>query len=88
MLLKQNAAPDRTAFSKSQSSKTRFGDLPPSSSETVFTVSAAALLIRMPARVDPVNDTTSMPGCDDKIEPTPTPSPLTMLKTPGGKPAS
>ena len=42
----------------------------------------------MPARVDPVNDTTSMPGCDDKIEPTPTPSPLTMLKTPGGKPAS
>ena len=30
----------------------------------------------MPARVDPVNDTTSIPGCDDKIEPTPTPSPL------------
>ena len=88
VLLKQKAAPIRTALSTSQSSKTRFGDLPPSSSETVFTVSAAALLIKIPARVEPVNDTTSISGCDDKIVPTPAPSPLTMLNTPAGKPAS
>ena len=64
------------------------GDLPPSSSDTVLTVSAAALLIRIPARVEPVKDTTSISGCEDRIVPTPGPSPLTMLNTPAGTPAS
>ena len=85
---KQKLAPRATAASTSVSLNTRFGDLPPSSSDTVLTVSAAALLIRMPARVEPVNDTTSISGCEDRIVPTPGPSPLTMLKTPAGTPAS
>src|SRR5437773_9785542 len=42
----------------------------------------------MPARVEPVNDIMSMPGCDDKASPTVGPSPLTRLNTPGGTPAS
>ena len=65
-----------------------FGDLPPSSSDTFLTVSAAALSTRMPARVEPVNDTMSMPGCADNDAPTVGPSPSTRLNTPGGTPAS
>src|SRR6056300_1196330 len=88
VLLKQKAAPRATAAVTSQSSNTRFGDLPPSSSDTVLTVSAAALLINTPARVDPVNDTTSISGCADNKLPTPAPSPFTILKTPAGNPAA
>ncbi len=63
-------------------------DLPPSSCATRLTVSAAALATAMPARVEPVNDIMSMPGCDDIASPTVGPSPLTRLNTPGGTPAS
>ena len=63
-------------------------DLPPSSCATRLTVSAAAFATATPARVEPVNDIMSMPGCDDIAAPTVGPSPLTRLKTPAGTPAS
>ena len=64
------------------------GDLPPSSSVTRLTVSDAALVTATPARVEPVNDIMSMPGWRDIASPTLGPSPLTILNTPAGKPAS
>ena len=42
----------------------------------------------MPARVEPVNDIMSMPGCALMAAPTSAPSPLMRLKTPLGTPAS
>ena len=39
-----------------------FGDLPPSSSVTRFSVSAAPRMISLPTAVDPVNAILSMPG--------------------------
>ena len=41
-----------------------------------------------PARVEPVKLTMSTPLCADSAAPTPGPSPLTRLNTPGGTPAS
>ncbi len=64
------------------------GDLPPSSSATRLTVSAAAFCTATPARVEPVNDIMSMSGWRDMASPTEGPSPLTRLNTPAGKPAS
>src|SRR5262245_176860 len=63
-------------------------DLPPSSWATRLTVGAAERATSMPARVDPVNDTMSTSGCDDRAVPTPAPSPFTRLKTPAGTPAA
>src|SRR3569832_925734 len=80
--------PPETALVRSASSSTMFGDLPPSSCATRLTVSAAARATAMPARVEPVNDIMSMPGCEDIASPTVGPSPLTRLNTPGGTPAS
>ena len=80
--------PPETALVRSASSSTMLADLPPSSCATRLTVSAAALATAMPARVEPVNDIMSMPGCADSASPTVGPSPLTRLNTPGGTPAS
>src|SRR5690606_21347786 len=55
---------------------------------TRFTVGAAFCATAMPARVEPVNDTIAMSGCEARAAPTVGPSPLTRLKTPGGTPAS
>ena len=82
------STPWPTACSSGAPSRMMFGDLPPSSSDTFLTVSAAALSTRMPARVEPVKETMSMPGCEDSAAPTVGPSPSTRLKTPGGTPAS
>src|SRR4028119_2251587 len=54
--------PLTTAFSRSASSRMTFGDLPPSSSATFFTVAAATSDTRRPARVEPVNETTPTPA--------------------------
>ena len=54
----------------SASSSTTAGDLPPSSSATRFTVPEATSLTRLPARVDPVNEIMSMPGCAAIASPT------------------
>ena len=61
------------------------GDLPPSSSATFFTECAASSATRLPARVEPVNDTMSTSGCAASASPTTGPSPLTRLNTPGRK---
>ena len=72
----------------SASAKITFAPLPPSSSATFLRLSAAALEIAIPARVEPVKLIISTSGWVDSWVPTPTPSPFTMLKTPGGRPAS
>ena len=65
-----------------------FGLLPPSSCATRLTVVAAALATSMPARVEPVKDTMSIPGWLEIAAPTSAPVPLTMLNTPAGTPAA
>ncbi|KAH3667146.1 hypothetical protein OGAPHI_002795 [Ogataea philodendri] len=50
------------AFSKSASSKTTNGDLPPHSNETFFKLAEALCMIFAPVAVDPVNATLSRSG--------------------------
>ena len=47
-------------------------------------VGAAAMATATPARVEPVNDIMSTPGCDARAWPTVGPSPFTRLNTPAG----
>ena len=61
------------------------GDLPPSSSATFFTIWAASSMMRLPARVEPVNDTMSTSGLVTSASPTTGPRPVTRLKTPFGR---
>ena len=63
-------------------------DLPPSSRLSRFNPAPAAAPISRPARVDPVKDTMSMPGCLASAWPTSGPAPWTRLKTPSGSRAS
>src|SRR5512139_2088665 len=74
----------RTAFSKSASSRITLADLPPSSSDTFFTVFAASSATRRPAAVEPVNETMSTSGCVTIASPTTGPEPDTKLNTPFG----
>ena len=76
-----NSAPS-TAASKSASAKKMFGDLPPSSSEIFFSVSAAARMIVLPTSALPVNAILSTSACSTIAAPV-SPSPVTMLTTPG-----
>ena len=77
-----------TAFARSASSRMMAADLPPSSSATRLTVAAATWETRRPAPVEPVKETMSVSGCATMGSPTTGPNPVTMLKTPGAKPAS
>jgi hypothetical protein len=76
------------ARGKSASSSTTDADLPPSSSATRFTESAARAATRRPARVEPVNETMSTAGWAQSASPTTGPVPETRLNTPLGSPAS
>ena len=80
--------PPATARSRSASSRMRFGDLPPSSWHTRLTVGAAARATSIPARVEPVKETRSIPPWAAMAAPTTGPSPSTRLKAPAGTPAS
>src|SRR6476661_8711741 len=80
--------PPATALARSAPSRMMFGDLPPSSWLTRFTVGAARLATSTPARVEPVNEIMSMPGCSLMAAPTSGPRPLIRLNTPFGTPAS
>jgi hypothetical protein len=82
------ATPNLTAPVRSASSSTTFADLPPSSSATRFTVSAATTDTRLPALVEPVKDTMSTSGWAAIASPTTGPTPCTRLATPAGTPAS
>ena len=73
-----------TAAAMSTSSKTTTGALPPSSRWARLRSSAAALATAMPARVDPVMETSC--GTLWRVSAAPVSrSPVTRLQTPGGK---
>src|SRR5262249_56903336 len=84
LLRKQPRTPALTTPSRSASSRMMLADLPPSSCVTRLTLAAAAIATATPARVDPVNDIMSTPGCEEMASPTVGPSPFTRLKTPAG----
>ena len=87
-LRKQLATPTFTALARSASGRITLADLPPSSSATRLTVSAASAATLRPAPVEPVNETMSTSGCPASASPTTGPWPVTRLNTPGGSPAS
>jgi hypothetical protein len=74
-----------TAASRSASSNTMNGDLPPSSSESFLPVPAVARRIARPTSVEPVNAILSTSACSAIRAPV-APSPVTMLTTPAGRP--
>ena len=59
-----------TAAATSASSRITEADLPPSSSATRLTVCAASSATRLPARVEPVNETMSTSGSEASTSPT------------------
>ncbi len=65
-----------------------FGLLPPSSSETFFTLLAASRMISCPVVVSPVKATLPTPGWPASAAPAVPPGPVITFTTPGGKPAS
>ncbi len=76
-----------TALAKCASSSRTVGDFPPSSSVTRFMVSTAPRAIALPTAVEPVNEILAMSGWRVISAPTASPRPVTMLTTPGGRPA-
>ncbi len=78
-----------TAASRSASSKTRKGALPPSSIDTFSTLSAAAAISERPTSVEPVKDSLrSRPSLMSGPVVGPDEEVVMMLKTPPGSPAS
>src|SRR5208337_1927204 len=70
------------------SAKKTFGDLPPNSSVTRFSVSAALFTMIFPTAALPVNATLSTPGCATSAAPVISPTPFMTFTTPGGNPTS
>ena len=80
-----------TAFnarSRSASSKTITGFLPPSSKCTRFSVGAPCAWIIEPVDDSPTNAIALISGCAVSDAPADSPIPCTTLSTPGGRPAS
>ena len=75
-----------TAASKSASGNTMFGDLPPSSSVTRFSVSAPLRMMSLPTSREPVKQTLSTPGCATSGAPAVSPNPVSTWNTPVGQP--
>ena len=76
-----------TACSRSASSNTRLGDLPPSSSVTFLRPGAAASFTFCPPMSPPVKATLAVSGWRTRGSPTSGPKPVTTFTTPFGKPA-
>ena len=76
-----------TAASRSASSKTMNGALPPSSIPTFLTVEAAWRMRILPVSVEPVKVMRRTAGCSVMTLPISDPLPVTRLRTPGGMPA-
>ena len=76
-----------TGASRSASSKTMNGALPPSSRLTFFTVDAHCAISSLPTSVDPVNDSLRTIGFEVSSAPIGPDGPVTTLTTPGGIPA-
>ena len=86
----QTIAP-ATASSRSASSKTMNGALPPSSSETFLSPAAHWLISSFPISVEPVNPSLRTAGFEVSSPPmtgASSAAPVTIDRTPGGKPAS
>ena len=88
VLINDPATAPWIAASRSASSNTTNGALPPSSSCTRWPCTAAAAITLRPTAVDPVNVTTSTSRCPASAVPTSEPAPVTTLNTPSGSPAS
>ena len=85
-----DASAPSTAASRSASSNTMNGALPPSSSDSFFSVGADCCIRMRPTAVDPVNDNLRTTGDSHSALPTSidrASSAGTTLNTPGGKPA-
>src|SRR5207245_1996385 len=76
------------ACSRSASSHTIAGSLPPSSRVTCFKSEAASAITCLPVWVSPVNPILRTFGFLISSWPTTAPGPTTTLRTPGGKPPS
>src|SRR5436309_5588397 len=76
-----------TAASRSASSNTMNGALPPSSSETFFIVLAHCAISDLPTAVEPVNESLRTIGFDVSSAPMSVADPVMTLKTPFGTPA-
>src|SRR5678809_333778 len=76
-----------TAASRSASSNTMNGALPPSSRESFFTVSAHCFMRRLPVAVEPVNDSLRTSGFEHSSPPIAFEPPVRTLSTPLGIPA-
>ena len=76
-----------TTLSRSASSNTRKGLLPPSSRVSFLPLPAVARRMARPTSVEPVNAILSTSGWDTSSLPV-SPSPVTTLSTPAGNPAS
>ena len=82
-----NSVPS-AARSRSASSRTMFGPLPPSSSVSRLTLPAAIRMISRPTAVEPVKAIFRTSGWLASRAPTTWPSPGTTFRTPGGSPHS
>ena len=76
-----------TAASRSASSKTMNGALPPSSRLTFFTVEAHCDIRSLPTSVEPVNESLRTVGLEVSSAPIGPDGPVTTLITPAGMPA-
>ncbi len=74
-----------TTASRSASSNTTTGALPPSSRCTRFNVADAAFATSLPVATSPVMETIATPGCRTMPAPTGSPSPVMTLSTPAGR---
>ena len=77
-----------TAASKSASSKTMLGFLPPSSMVVRLIVFAALAITMRPVSTPPVKAILSTRGSSTSVPPATGPSPVTMFTAPAGTPAS
>ncbi len=82
-----NSVPS-AARSRSASSRTMFGPLPPSSSVSRLMLPAAIRMISRPTAVEPVKAIFRTSGWLASRAPTTAPSPGTTFRTPGGSPHS
>ena len=76
-----------TATSRSASSSTTCGFLPPISSCTLASRAAQFCATFLPTATEPVKLTASISGELERISPSTEPRPITRLNTPGGTPA-
>ncbi|MPM66562.1 hypothetical protein SDC9_113472 [bioreactor metagenome] len=87
VLITREALIEATARSRSASSRTMAGALPPSSRFTLVTFLLAAAMIADPTGTEPVKLTISTRGSADICSPI-APDPASMLNTPLGSPTS